>query len=432
MKKNLKTIAALGMFTSVALFSQAQSGEKTEKLAKVKELTSASSRKLKVTGYVQAQAEFAQFDTVSGVGASTKVSASTKFDSKIDGNDSENFVRYGIRRGRIKFDFAATENSNAVFQLDITEGGIGVKDVYYQLFVPSKNQLFHKVVGFKIGVFDRPFGNEISYSSSRRESPERSLVFQKLFPDERDLGIALMLAAPKNTALSGLKLNAGLFSGNGIRKDDNGKLDFIGQLKYENKVNDFSYGAGVSYYNGKTNNASDEWFTLENSDWNATTVEANQTNKREYYGFDAQISLKTILGTSNVRGEMLGGVQPSVAGDVASPKANSYNEAQPFNYNRKFKGGHIYFVQDISKTPLSFVFKYSYFDPNTEISGNNIRNKADLAMNTFGFGGLWHISSAVRLQAFYEINKNETSEKLAAYTNDVRDNLFTLRLQYKF
>lgn len=421
MRQNVKTIVATALFMSVALIAQAQITSDKNAFSK-----------LKISGYVQAQAEFGQFDTVAGVGASTKVGNTTKFDPEIDGDDADNFVRYGIRRGRIKFDFAATAYSNAVFQLDITDNGVGFKDAYYQLFIPSKNLLFNKVVGFKFGVFDRPFGDEISYSSSRRESPERSMLFQKLFPDERDLGASILLAAPQNTMFAGLKLDAGLFSGNGIRKDDNGKLDFIGHLKYDNKVNDFTYGVGISYYNGTTNNASTELFEMENGAWTAHAVSANERNKREYYGLDAQISLKTVMGITNVRGEMVGGVQPSVSGDIASPKGNSYNAAAPFNFNRAFKGGYLYFIQDIYKTPLTFVFKYSYLDPNTKIAGNNIINKADLNISTFGIGALWNISSAVRLQAFYEINKNETSEQMPTYKNDVRDNLCTIRLQYKF
>ncbi len=417
MRRNFRTTIAIALFSSATLTLFAQ-GE--------------PAKKLKVSGYIQAQAEFGQYDTIAGIGASTKTGNSTKFDPKIDGVDSDSFVRYGIRRGRIKFDYAATANSNAVFQLDITDGGIGFKDAYYQLFIPSKNPLLNRVVGVKMGIFDRPFGDEISYSSSRRESPERSQIFQKLFPDERDLGASIMLAAPKNTLFSGLKLDAGLFSGNGIRKDDNGKLDFIGHLKYDNKTNDFTYGVGVSYYNGSVNNASTEWFTMENSAWISQTAEANERNKREYYGFDVQVSVKTAMGVTNLRGEMLGGTQPSVSSDFGSPKGNSYDATNLFNYNRKFKGGYLYFIQDIYKTPLTFVFKYSYLDPNTEISGNSVSNKTDLNVSTFGVGGLWNISSVVRLQAFYEINRNETSEQIAQYKNDVCDNLFTLRLQYKF
>ncbi|MDR1762233.1 MAG: hypothetical protein LBR55_07265 [Bacteroidales bacterium] len=441
MRKKITTLMTIGLFSSAALVSHAQVELEPEKdtltlmreridvnISKIQSLS-----KLKVSGYVQLQAEFGQYDTVAKAGASTKVGNATKYDENIDGTDADSFMRYGIRRGRIKFDYAATSYSNVVFQLDITDGGIGFKDAYYQVFIPCEhNLLLDKVIGFKFGIFDRPFGDEISYSSSRRESPERSIVFQKLFPDERDLGGMLMLSAPKNTLFEGLKLDAGLFSGNGIRKDDNSKLDFIGHLKFDKKASTFSYGIGASYYNGSTNNAATELFTMKDNVWTPETVEANERNKREYYGIDAQFSIETFMGITNVRGEALGGTQPSTAGDIASPKGNTYDVAAPFNYNRKFKGGHIYFIQDIYKMPLTFVFKYCFLDPNIEVSGDNVTNKADLTASTIGIGGLWRISSAVRLQAFYEINKNETSGNISAYKEDIRDNLFTLRLQYKF
>ena len=88
------------------------------------------------------------------------------------------------------------------------------KDVYMQIKDPK-----FTASSIKVGVFDRPFGYEITYSSSRRESPERSTVFTTLFPNERDLGIMLTLQAKKGSAWNILKLDAGLFAGNGIKAD---------------------------------------------------------------------------------------------------------------------------------------------------------------------------------------------------------------------
>jgi phosphate-selective porin len=42
------------------------------------------------------------------------------------------------------------------------------------------------------------------------------------------------------------------------------------------------------------------------------------------------------------------------------------------------------------------------------------------------------INSALRLTAMYDINKNETTKQIAKYSQDIKDNIFTLRLQYKF
>ncbi len=138
------------------------------------------------------------------------------------------------------------------------------------------------------------------------------------------------------------------------------------------------------------------------------------------------------MGITNIRGEYLFGEQPSQSGDFGSPKANTYDIAKPFNYMRKFSGGHVYFIQDIYSTPLTLVLKYSFLDPNTEVAGDDVKNKTDIAMNTFGFGAIWNINPTLRLMAFYEMTSNEKSAKITGYNEDLKDDLFTLRLQYKF
>jgi len=392
-------------------------------------------QKLKVSGYFQVQAEFGQEY------ASTKVGGTTAYQPDKD-PESGNFYRFGIRRGRIKI--AWDENmGQAVFQLDITEKGIGIKDAYVKIWDP-----WLKIVTITGGIFDRPFGDEISYSSSRRESPERSLIFQNLFPDERDLGAMLTLAAPKGSVIDGLRLDAGLFSGNGIRLDDDSKMDFIGHLKYDKKWSKAAFGIGASLYQGKTNNADMYRYDVKKVDdvWKwlkSDSLKANTRNTRQYFGIDAQFSIETKSGITNIRGEFLAGTQPSKSGNFGSPKADTYDKASPFNYMRKFMGGHVYFIQDIYKTPLTVVLKYGYLNPNTEWKKDKT-NKTDLANNNYGFGLLWKITSYIRLQAFYEVVVNEKTDKIAIvdskaekgkaldYSKNVLDNLFTLRLQYKF
>ena len=391
-------------------------------------------QKLKVSGYFQLQSEFAQ-----EYGA-TKVGATTAYQADKD-SENGNFYRFGIRRGRVKVAWEE-KLGTAVFQLDITEKGIGFKDAYMKIWDKWK------IATLTGGIFDRPFGDEISYSSSRRESPERSKIFQDLFPDERDLGVMLTIAAPKGFVLEGLKLDAGLFSGNGIRLDDNSKMDFIGHLKYDKKWSNMTFGIGTSLYSGTTNNADNYFYSVEKVDdvykWvKSDSIAANELNKRQYFGIDAQYSIETKWGITNIRGEFLTGTQPSKSGSFGSPKADTYDKGSPFSYIRKFSGGHAYFIQDIYKTPLTFVFKYAYINPNTEWKEKKT-NKTDLSYNSYGFGLLWKITSYIRLQAFYEVLVNEKTEEIKPadskapkgkelnYNTNVPDNVFTLRLQYKF
>ncbi|GHU63820.1 hypothetical protein FACS1894160_1710 [Bacteroidia bacterium] len=344
----------------------------------------------------------------------------------------ESFSRIGIRRGRVKMT-AEDGIFSGVFQIDLTEKALGLKDAYLNVKDPWFNSL-----QLRAGVFDRPFGNEISYSSSRRESPERSTVFQTLFPEERDLGAMLVLQAPKTSQWNILKLEAGLFAGNGIKQETDSRKDFIGHLSVAKTFSDnIAFGAGTSYYNGGVFQGTPNVYTLKNKAFVLNTDASNQRKyaKREYVGFDAQFSVITsLLGTSQIRAEYLFGQQPSVAGNSKSPNAAALPTVD--TYIRNFAGAYLIFVQDLGKLPFSAVLKYDWYDPNTNLLGNEIgqngSSKADLTYQTFGFGALWKMSNAMRLQAFYEINSNETTTHLANMEKDLKDNVFTLRLQYKF
>ena len=420
-------------------------------------------KKFKVSGYIQGQFEVGQEF------ASTKVGSPTSFDNTRDGkyefdeekgygqSNTDYFFRFGIRRGRIKLAWEETWGT-AVFQLDLTEKGIAFKDVYFKVSEPWLN-----IASLTVGIFDRPFGDEIGYSSSRRESPERTILFQKLFPDERDLGAMITLAAPKGTPVEGLKLDIGAFCGNGITLPDNGKMDFIGHLKYDKKWSKVTFGIGASMYHGSVRNRTDKLYTIQLDEtddlykWKSDSVGIYGKNVRQYFGFDAQFSAQSSWGITNLRGEILWGTQPSQKGDLTSPKWNLFQSgssalqyAQDFNYIRNFFGAHVYFVQDIYKTPLTVVLKYAFMNPNTKISKKAIDNKTDLTYNYLGFGLLVRCTSNLRLMCFYEIPMNEkvgAEDPLAPkadakpsagknhvqdWTNHVKEGVFTCRLQYKF
>jgi hypothetical protein len=376
-------------------------------------------KKLKISGYIQGQYQWGQED------ASLKVGGPNE-------NPGEDFSRIGIRRGRIKFTYEEGIASG-VFQLDITEKGVGFKDAYFNIKDP-----WLKTNALRVGIFDRPFGNEISYSSSRRESPERSTIFQTLFPDERDLGAMLTLQAGKDSPLNFLKLDAGLFAGNGIKPEIDSRKDFIGHLSATKKINDIQLGGGVSYYNGGVYQGNGIVYTMNGKTFVLSENPDNkgQYAKREYLGFDLQFGLKSALGNIQLRTEYLFGKQPGKEGSSKSPNDDKLPTTD--TYNREFSGGYVILVQDLGKSPFSVVLKYDWYDPNTQVSGNHIgledskTTKTDLAQNTFGFGMLWRATPNVRLQAYYELNSNEKTSNLTAYSVNRKDDVFTLRLQYSF
>lgn len=82
------------------------------------------------------------------------------------------------------------------------------------------------------------------------------------------------------------------------------------------------------------------------------------------------------------------------------------------------------------------ILKYDYYDPNTKVSKNQIglngSGSADIAYAAWGSGLMWRINNSLRLTAYYDLVSNETSSHLTGYSQDLSDNVFTLRLQYKY
>ena len=418
--KGKLTLLLISAFAAIAASAQetatVQSGD-IEKRFETLENEVSKLKNLKVSGYIQGQFQWGE------EAASLKVGSTNE-------NPEKSFNRIGIRRGRLKFAYERGV-ALAVFQLDITEKNVGFKDAYLNIRDP-----WLKLMALRAGIFDRPFGYEISYSSSSRESPERSTIFQTLFPDERDLGAMLVFQAPESSPWSIIKLEAGLFAGNGIKQETDSKRDFIGHLSLGKSRENIMFGAGVSYYNGKVYQGTENVYTMYGDSFILDNHISNKGAfaKREYIGFDARFSVKNILGLTQLRGEYLFGQQPGVASGSKSPNSSSLPSSD--TYVRNFKGGYIMFIQGLGKTPFALIGKYDWYDPNSKVSkdrvGQNGTNKTDLSQSTIGVGALWNINSAIRLQAYYEFNRNEKTTHVAGFGKDVKDDVFTLRLQYKF
>ncbi len=417
--KKIKILFAI-LFISATSFAQEESAPEKTLDQKVNAIDDVLSRlqKFKVSGYIQAQYQWGEQDAVLKVGGANE-------------NPEESFSRIGIRRGRIKFVYEEGIASG-VFQIDLTEKGIGFKDVYLQVKDPwtGTNSL-------KAGIFDRPFGYEIGYSSSRRESPERSMVFQTLFPDERDLGAAFTLQAAKSSPFNFLKLEAGLFAGNGIKRETDSKRDFIGHLSaHKNLGDNIKWGLGASYYNGSVYQGTENIYTMKNKGFelNSETSNKGKFAKREYFGIDGQFTLMNGQFATQLRGEYLYGTQPGANSNSKSPNDSSLPTTD--TYLRNFNGGYAMLVQDTGFQNLSAVIKYDWYNPNTKVSGDQIglnnTNTGDISYNTLGLGMLWSATKNLRLQAYYEIVSNEKSENLEEFETDRKDNAFTLRLQYRF
>jgi hypothetical protein len=395
-------------------------------------------KRLKITGYMQAQWQLA--DTAGAV---------TPYSGGVFPIGTNN--RFALRRGRIKFTYE-NELSTYVLQIDATEKGVSLKDAYIAVKDP-----WAQFVTLTAGVFNRPFGNEISYSSSARETPERARVTQNLFPGERDLGAMITLQPKKGTRYEWIKLDAGMFTGNGINSEFDTRKDFIGHLYFTkaNKSETVKFGGGISYYNGGVFQGTKYVYTpgevidvTQPGLVDSTASNKNGFAKRQYLGFDAQFSVLSPIGFTSIRAEYITGQQPGAKAVNASISTGTIINYD--TYIRNVSGGYIYLIQGIGQTKNQLVLKYDWLDPNTKVSGTDIVSKsaagkntglgiADIKFTTLGIGWNYRFNSQVKFMAYYEIVKNEKTglspvglNRTLDTSNDLKDNVLTLRVQYKF
>src|SRR5690606_21083741 len=141
--------------------------------------------RLKFGGYMQPQVQFAQ-------AKGAEVYAGGDFSP----NTTNRFM---LRRGRIRIDYGHyNEKGNPLavfaFQFDGTERGVNIRD-FWGRFYENKLSLFYVTAG----MFARPMGFEINYSSSVREAPERGRMSQILMKTERGMGVMLTANARNKT-----------------------------------------------------------------------------------------------------------------------------------------------------------------------------------------------------------------------------------------
>lgn len=435
-RKLIYAAGALLLFLS-QLQAQAQESSKTatdtlaEDVKKIQTDLDAL-KKLKVSGYIQAQFQVADSNGVASF-------AGGDFHANTD-------KRFTVRRGRIKFVYN-NQMSMYELQIDVTEKGVGIKDAFVR-FTDPWTKAFHTT----IGVFNTPFGFEIGYSSSSRETPERGRMSQTIFRDERELGAMLTFQLPKESKLHFLKIDGGMFNGSGPKASDfDFQKDFIGRIHADKSMKEdkIKLGIGTSYYNGGWRQGTSKVYSISADSLGLSaflqdkdTVNYEAISKRTYIGGDLQLSLKSVIGTTTLRGEYITGEQPGTSSTTKSPSSQPTSDT----YMRKFNGAYFYFIQNIMKTKHQLVVKYDWYDPNTNIAGDDIgksvnaplgksfskTNKQDIKYTTLGIGWTYHWDKNLKIIAYYDMVTNETSKNLIGYAKDLKDNVFTCRIQYKF
>lgn len=387
---------------------------------------------LRLSGYIQPQFQLAESKGI-------KNFEGTDFAPNVNN-------RFMLRRSRVRIDYVhfgkeTKPGVQIVFQFDVNERGFTIRDIWGRVF-ENKYQLF----AFTTGMFARPIGYEVNVSSSDRETPERGRMSQTLMKSERDLGAMLTLEPrKKDHKLRYLKMDIGMFNGQGINATgdfDNSK-DLMGRIALKpypvGKKLIFSAGASA-LHGGLLQNTKYEYSTASQAGITKLVVDSSLTNvgevsPRKYYGADMQLKFRNKKGFTEIRGEYLAGTQTGTANSSETPSA--LVAGNDGFHVRQFNGAYFYFLQHLFSEQHQLVLKYDWYDPNTEVKGMQIGapganlSPANIKYSTLNIGYVNYLTENVKLLLYYAIVRNEKTQ-LAGYTEDLKDNVLTCRLQFRF
>ena len=361
-------------------------------------------------------------------------------------------TRFMLRRARVKIDYLLKTKENFpqalfTFQIDATERGVIVRDMFVRLFEGKKNNF-----SVSAGLFARPFGFEVNVSSSARETPERGRMSQILMPSERDLGAMISFEPLEKThPLSHFKFDAGFFNGQGLSgtTDFDDHKDFISRLAikpYSISIsNSIELSGGLSFLRGGWKNPTkyvyqngvapngDKIFIVDSTESNL-----GKSAPRHYYGTDGQFKIKHGWGETEWRAEYWFGTQPGTAISTSNPGTLPNTNGLPApTYVRHYNGAFFYFLQNIISKKHQLLVKYDWYDPNAKVEDAEIGKPgtnftaADIKFSTLGVGYVFHLNPQIKLVFYYDMVKNEITQ-LSGYTSDLKDNILTCRVQFRF
>ncbi len=392
---------------------------------------------IRISGYIQPQ-----FQVASAQGA-----------VGYSGGNFQEFSnnRFMLRRGRIRFDyvhFDANDHPKVqfVFQFDGTERGVNIRDFWGRYWMGNQ-RMFHLTTG----MFARPFGYEINLSSGDREAPERGRMSQILMRTERDMGVMASFEPQYAKGfIKYLKIDAGIFNGQGLTgpAETDSYKDFITQamIKPVKLTKGVKVSGGVSLLTGGirqwtaavarlgTGSNGTPSFELD-----SLVTKTGDRLPRLYRGVNAQLQWSNALGLTELRAEQWSGTQTATSMTSETPAgpvaAGTGQWMTP--HVRHFRGVFLMMLHRIGNSRTQLGVKYDTYDPNTKVSAsvwgtsNSGLTGADIRYATLGAGFIRQVTDNMKVVGWYEWVRNEKTS-MAGFTEDLKDNVLTLRVQYRF
>jgi phosphate-selective porin len=409
---NMKKLLAIAIFSVISIYGFSQT-QKLDSLMDVierhegklnalddrvlvNEADLAKLNKIKVSGYIQAQWEH--------------------YGADLEKTNGYNNTFY-IRRARVKFTYEPADGVKFVLQPDFSTGNLALKDAYAVVNIPKL-----KNVTFWMGQMNRP-NYDVEYSSSSRELLERARVTTTIYPGEREIGAKLEYNGIKIPVLFQVMMMNGNFTGTQA-KDVDSRKDVMARFVYSVKLPSAGVGIdfGANHYFGSNLAKTNKY--VKNSDGTLDSLN-NVWRYLDKHWTGGEIRIYAdILGGMSIKGEYVAGIN-SIASTVASSATMAQKKASPNLYNN-FAGYYITLVKNVGAKNQA-VIRYDYYDPNTKLSGDAANNAINY--KTWAFAWQHYLNDNIRITAQYTMPKNESN---ASNPSDLKDNLFTIRVQAKF
>lgn len=339
--------------------------------------------------------------------------APMKVGSERDAHSNE--YRMGIRRGQLT---AIRQKNGWMGRIDV---GISEKSVVpFFLYFRKTWESGHFI---HAGLSPIPFGFELPFSTTKRETWERSNYISDLFPEERDFLVQAHFQQGWQEGKHLLSTDVALLSGEGTQIMNSRTPKLLGKVEMTHKMGSNSLTYGFSGY----------WGQVPQANLNRTYLGAHLVSQLKGEIFQSRVSLETMIGN-----------QPgSVASNSISGIYRNQIEAGKVGI-RPFVGATLFATCRHRASQVEGVAKYTYYDRNRNYSKNQAsnlystpgygigRDLYDGTSHTITLGTNWYTGAndKIKLSALYEINAYQTQtysqEKLAHPLT----HLLTIGIQY--
>ncbi|HEX7451225.1 MAG TPA: porin [Polyangiaceae bacterium] len=396
-----------------------------KKAAEVPAKASAADSPFKVSGYIQAQYEFHQDSE----------------DQLQQGGVLLNQNRFLLRRTRLKL-LRDWQYGGLMVELDAnTVKGAAIGLQHAEVSLAYRNQDYSPLVQVTFGLFDNPFGREVTESPRDRPFMERSLASRGFFPAEPDLGLRISGQAAWFRYSVAVVNGQPLGDRTGFAlQDPNAHKDVLGRVGVDatpsaalRVIGGVSVLNGMGFHPGtdatkntviwRDNISEDGLVTLpELNGVSGVAAQPAQNFKRWLLGADLGFDVRSKLGVTHLYGEVSLGSNMDRNLFIADPVTTGLDARE--------LGWYLAAYHECSEGPIAG-FRVDQYNPNSDVADARAGKLIPLTETVTTYAPLvgFQVPHKARLVAEWDIIHDAMARNTLGVPVDKKNNIVTIRLQ---